>query len=148
MFFFVCFLCYKVIPISWSKSWVWRVNFGWVEFFVFILIDFFNFILQYWVDWELSFIVCFDFSFEELSWFHDSGYGFDKLTLVGSTFFFLFFLKYFFFNFINKYWIDWELDFIFCFDLLYMGLLWFCDPSRKFDKLTQVNSGQLNMSLS
>jgi len=40
----------------------------------------FFFLFHHWVDWKLSFIICFDLLYTGLSWSHDPGYGFEKLT--------------------------------------------------------------------
>jgi hypothetical protein len=45
---------------------------------------FFIFILQRWVSWKLSFTVYFDLLFMALSWSHNSGHEFDKLTRIDS----------------------------------------------------------------
>jgi hypothetical protein len=39
-------------------------------------------------------------------------YGFDKLTQIGSIYFFVLFYLIFFFNFIIQHWVNWELSFI------------------------------------
>jgi hypothetical protein len=57
---------YEVISIFWLRSWVWRVERGWLESFLvsfFFIFFFYNFIFYHWVDWELNFIICFNFSF-------------------------------------------------------------------------------------
>jgi hypothetical protein len=46
-----------------------------------------------------------------LLWSHNLSYGFYKLTRVVSCYF----LIDFFFNFIHKYEVEWELNFIICF---------------------------------
>jgi hypothetical protein len=56
---------------------------------------FFNFIFQDLVDWELIFIIYFNLIFYGLSWSHDPGHGFVRLTRVDShCFFFNFILQH------------------------------------------------------
>jgi hypothetical protein len=54
------------------------------------------------------------------------------------------FLIIIFFNFILQHWVDWELDILICFDLLYIGLSWSNDLDREFSKLTGVYPDQSN----
>jgi len=54
--------------------------------------------------------------------------------------FFPFFFNWFFFlNFILQHWVDWELSFVICFDMLSMRLFQSHDSSHKFGGLTLVD---------
>jgi hypothetical protein len=63
-------------------------------------------------------------------------------NLVDSSFFLFFLIDIFFFSFIIQHFqllVDYELDFVICFDLFSMKLSQFHDPDHEFCKLTQVN---------
>jgi hypothetical protein len=82
---FFCLFYMRFILVLWRGhefDRLTRVNSS--RFFYF----FFNVIFEYLVDWELSFIICFDLLFRGLSWSHDLGYGFGKLTRIYTSTFF------------------------------------------------------------
>ena len=55
-----------------------RVDFDYVFFS--------HFIFQFLIDWKLGFVICFDLIFIGFSQFHDSSWGFDRLTQVEWSF--------------------------------------------------------------
>ena len=89
----------------------------------FLLFQFHSSTLIYWI---LNFIIYFNLLYMGLSWSHDSCREFCRITMLTRVFFVLFLIEYiYFFNFILQKWIDWELNFIFCFCFLwnYLDLL-------------------------
>jgi hypothetical protein len=65
--FFLYFSFYKVISISLPKSWIWRINMGWLKlFFIFVLILSFNIKIVYSdssINSHFLFFFCFFFQF-------------------------------------------------------------------------------------
>jgi hypothetical protein len=105
-----------VIPVSWPKSRVWKINLGWYWFLfffnlfsilIFFLISSFKFIfVGNWVSWFYLF-----FFFIRLIWSHDLGCRFSGLPKVDSGLFWSFFFSISSFN----TWLVWELSFIISF---------------------------------
>jgi len=127
------FSFFKVIPVSWPESKLIQV------FFWSFLIFFFNFILQYLIDWELSLIICFDLLSIWLSWSHELGHEFDRLTLVKLGHFCCFLIE--FFNFIFNIWLikNWALWIVStCFLWGYPCLIIQVEGLTSYSELTRV----------
>jgi hypothetical protein len=130
------FSFYEVISVSWPGSRVRLVNSNWPKSFLcpFFNWFFFDFIIQHWVNWEMSFIIYLDFFSIGLSWSHDEGHEFSRLTQAARGVFFL--------NFIIQHRIDCELGFTICFNLLSVKVIM---VSRLGLWIWQVNLSQSNM---
>jgi hypothetical protein len=59
------FTLYEVIPVTWTKLWVWRVNLGWLKLFVYW--SFFNWI--FFFQFHLSTLDWWGIEFHNLFWF-------------------------------------------------------------------------------
>jgi len=101
---------------------------------------FFNLILQYWVDWELVFIIHFNLFFTRLSWSHNSGHEFSKLTRVDSSYFFvLFLIDFFLISFSTFSWLGITLHNLFLFS--FYGIIIALWPRLWILQANQINSG-------
>jgi len=102
---------------------------------VFFIIDF-N--LQHWIYWEWSFVIF--YFFMKLSWSHNSGRGFNMLTMADLSFFFVFILLIFLFHLSILSWLKNELHNFFY--LLFMRLSWYHDLDYGFSRLIHVDLGR------
>jgi hypothetical protein len=97
---------------------------------------FFNFILQHWIDWELNFIIFFQFAFYRVTLV--SSPGFDSLTRVELSNYFVLFCIWFYFLFKPSI-LDWlKIESHNFFYLISMRLLQSYNSSRKLRWLTWV----------
>jgi hypothetical protein len=156
IYFWFAFFFYEVISVSWLKLWVNLID---SSFFCIFLNDFFfNFILQHWVDYELGLMIYFCLVSMILSWSYDLIYFWfafyevisvswlkSWVNLIDSSFFCIF-LNDFFFNFILQHSVDYELDLIIYFGLLYTRLSWSYDSGHVFRGLTRVDCGHFIVS--
>jgi hypothetical protein len=91
--FIICF--YFFMKLAQSHDLKHRFNMlAWVVIVVPFFNLFFYLILQHMVDWKLGFVF-FYLIFMGLSWSHDLGYGFGRLTQLTWVVFFIFYLIFF-----------------------------------------------------
>ena len=104
------------------------------------------FLIYYFFQFYLSMLYWLWIEFHNLYWFafywviSVSWSRFDRLNWVDSGFFLSLF-NCFLFNFIFKYWVDWELIFNMFFDLFYIRLSLSHDLGCRFYMWTWINSG-------
>jgi hypothetical protein len=92
--FIICF--YFFMKLAQSHDLKHRFNMlAWVVIVVPFFNLFFYLIFQHMVDWKLGFVF-FYLIFMGLSWSHDLGYGFGRLTQLTWVVFFIFYLIFFF----------------------------------------------------
>jgi hypothetical protein len=120
---------------------VWRVNMVGLSFFlidIFFSISSFNIVLiKNYASWFIFYEVI------SISWLELRVWW---VNPIDSSFFFLVFFNWYFFNFIFQHWIDYELNFMIYFSLFSMSLYRSYDLGHVFCRLTCVDWGRFIVS--
>jgi hypothetical protein len=112
------------------------------QVFFFLLIDFFFQFYSSTLDWlGISLNDLFWFDFYKVILVSRLGSWVWSVNPVDLSLFYLFLIDVFFFSFTLQYWVDYELGFMVCYDLLFMRLSLFYDSCHVFCELNRVDSG-------